>query len=133
MKELELQRHGECLVVVSHRLNKDGYFRKRVNGKLVMYHRHVWEQVNGPIPAGFEIDHMCNNRACCNVEHLQALPGSVHATESNQFRYSALRGYAKTFWLASMCTGTELAKEFGVSVSAANGWIRGWKACQEEG
>ena len=47
-----------CIVPISHKLNKDGYFRyrKKVNkgrGKLVMFHRLVWESINGTIPDGY--------------------------------------------------------------------------------
>lgn len=30
-----------------------------------------WEAVNGPVPQGLHIDHLCRNRACCNPEHLE--------------------------------------------------------------
>ena len=48
-------------------------------------HRLAWESVNGPIPDGIDIDHMCHNvdpncaggdsclhRRCCNPAHLDA-------------------------------------------------------------
>ena len=38
-----------------------------------MYHRYVWENEHGLIPRDYEIDHICKNRACCNIEHLQML------------------------------------------------------------
>lgn len=52
-----------CIIPTSHRLNHDGYFRKRTNGVLEMYHRTVWVEANGPIPDGYEVDHKCRNRA----------------------------------------------------------------------
>lgn len=36
-------------------------------------YRLTYEAVNGPIPEGLEIDHLCRNRACCNPEHLEAV------------------------------------------------------------
>ena len=50
---------------------RDGYGKVRVGGKLVSVHRLVYEQLVGPIPEGLHIDHLCNNRACVNVEHLE--------------------------------------------------------------
>jgi hypothetical protein len=41
-------------------------------------HRVAYELVVGPIPAGYEIDHRCLNRACCNPAHLEALPAAAH-------------------------------------------------------
>jgi hypothetical protein len=35
-----------------------------------LVHRLLWEQANGPIPAGMFVLHRCDVRACCNVDHL---------------------------------------------------------------
>ena len=34
-------------------------------------HRWIWERVNGLIPDGYELDHLCRNRWCVNLEHLE--------------------------------------------------------------
>lgn len=34
-------------------------------------HRYAWERVNGPIPDGKVIDHICGTRSCTKVEHLR--------------------------------------------------------------
>lgn len=72
--------------------NKDGYVRicdkpRPHGGKLVMRHRWMWEQVMGPIPEGYEINHLCKNRRCCNVKHLECIDGREHAIKSNKERY----------------------------------------------
>lgn len=59
-----------CLVWTGN-LGGSGYGRINVNGKRMKAHRYAWERVNGPIPEGLMIDHMCFNRACVNVEHLR--------------------------------------------------------------
>lgn len=44
-----------------------------------MYGRHSfayhypWEQLHGPIPVGKVLDHICNNPACVNPDHLRAI------------------------------------------------------------
>lgn len=37
----------------------------------VRVHRYVWELVNGPVPGGLPLDHLCRQPACCNPEHLE--------------------------------------------------------------
>ena len=55
-------------------LDKIGYGKISVGGRSqYMAHRYAWERVNGPIPEGMVIDHLCHNRACVNVEHLRAV------------------------------------------------------------
>ena len=90
-----------CIIPTSHKLNADGYFRYRRpephKGRkpLVMFHRLVWEQSHGEIPEGYEIDHICRNRACCNIEHLQMLEGHEHASKGNRLRYKDRKENAK--------------------------------------
>lgn len=117
-----------CIVPISHKLNKDGYFRKVINGEWVMYHRFMWEIVHGKlIPEGYEVNHKCKNRACCNVNHLELLEGSEHAIESNTGRNGDRQEAARQYWMKTKCKGVELAKEFGVSFGIACRWIRKWK------
>jgi len=117
-----------CITPTSHKLNKDGYFRKRISKtEIVMYHRYVWEQTHGAIPEGFEIDHKCRNRACSNLEHLQMLEGVEHTIKTNRERYAARLKEAKAYWELTGCTGTELGELFGVSFSQGCKWIRDWK------
>lgn len=60
--KLKMLENG-CIIPLTHKLNKDGYFRYRrpeiTKGrrKLVMFHRLVWEKSYGEIPKGYEIDH----------------------------------------------------------------------------
>lgn len=119
-----------CIIPTSHKLNPDGYFRKKnpKKGKNEMYHRTVWEEHHGEIPEGFEVDHKCRNRACCNVEHLQLLAGRDHTVKTNKERYADRKEAAKSYWLETDCTGTHLGEKFGVTFSAACKWIREWKA-----
>lgn len=52
-------------------VSPDGYGKLKRGGRHVFAHRYAWERVNGPIPEGAQIDHICHNPACCNVHHLR--------------------------------------------------------------
>jgi len=45
-----------------------GYVSDR--GHVVLVHRFTWEQANGLIPQGMEVDHLCFVRNCLNIAHL---------------------------------------------------------------
>lgn len=52
-------------------LSDTGYGTKRVDGKTALAHRWVYEQHQGPVPAGMQLDHLCRVRACVNPDHLE--------------------------------------------------------------
>lgn len=51
----------------------DGYGKIRIDGRLVLVHRVMYEAHKGPIPEGMQIDHTCRRRHCCNPEHLEVV------------------------------------------------------------
>lgn len=66
---------GDCIVWVGKR-SKGGYGQFRigkrgVDRKMAYAHRWVYEHINGPVPCSLDLDHLCRNRACVNVEHLE--------------------------------------------------------------
>lgn len=44
----------------------------------------------GPIPADYDVDHDCRNRACCNPAHLEAVP---HAENIARTEYGGARSF----------------------------------------
>ncbi|MGW0756151.1 HNH endonuclease signature motif containing protein [Streptomyces sp. NPDC002814] len=53
--------------------NEKGYGTFWADGRTVKAHRYAYEQQNGPIPAGLEVDHRCRRRACVAPGHLDAV------------------------------------------------------------
>lgn len=51
----------------------EGYGLFWFDGRLVKAHRFAHELVNGEIPEGYEVDHLCEVRACVRPDHLEAV------------------------------------------------------------
>lgn len=45
----------------------------------MLAHRWFYEQARGPIPPGYQLDHLCRNRACVNPEHLEVVTRRTNA------------------------------------------------------
>lgn len=62
-----------CLIYTGA-LNKGygtgSYYGDDKKQKMYVTHRVVWEVLRGPIPESMTIDHLCFNRACQNVYHM---------------------------------------------------------------
>jgi hypothetical protein len=58
---------GPCWLWTSGR-NADGYASFGQNGTA---HRWIWIEINGPVPDGLELDHLCRVRHCVNPAHLE--------------------------------------------------------------
>lgn len=52
-------------------LDTHGYGRVKIAGKSYGAHVVAWQNINGRIPSDMQIDHLCRNRTCINVEHLE--------------------------------------------------------------
>lgn len=64
-----------------------GYVRIEIKGKKLLAHRIAYESVYGEIPKNLEIDHLCHNKACVNVNHLEAV---THQLNSQRRRNTKL-------------------------------------------
>lgn len=81
----------------------EGYARRR--GTHV--HRVVYERIYGAIQDGYQVDHLCRNRGCINVDHMEAVtqkenilrgegPCAKHARKTHCLRGHEFDGFRKT-------------------------------------
>jgi len=123
---------------------EDGLFRN------VIAHRYAYSRAVGAIPENKIICHKCNNAACVNPDHLyagtpkqnthDAMRAGTHRSVRRDLLDSERNGRAKLTWAtvaemrqefaAGGKTKTELAKKYGVSLTAAKLAINGetWSA-----
>ena len=72
-----------------------GYASIKFQGRWVYQHRYIWEQVNGPIPEGFDIHHKDGNKVHNEIENLELLPHAGHVSLHMKKDVSE----AKTSWV----------------------------------
>ena len=73
----EIRQGSDCWWWIGAK-SSNGYGRFSVNGQMALAHRWAYEHRISPIPDGLVIDHLCQNRACVNHDHLQAITGALN-------------------------------------------------------
>lgn len=65
------------------------------NGKggSMLAHRKAWEAVNGPIPPGLTIDHLCRVRLCVNPEHMEVVTTAENTRRANAAKTHCKQGH----------------------------------------
>ena len=121
-----------CVEYQGHIGARDGYGQlgSPMHGTRIA-HRAYWIEANGPIPDGLELDHLCRNRSCVNVDHLEAVTHSENMRRQvprvgEQNASSKLTEYAVR-WIRSLVqsgrTQAEVSEMFGVSKHAVHAII----------
>lgn len=80
-----LKTNGSCMEWTGAK-SLLGYGRIKVNGRLELPHRLMWELVNGAIPDGLCVLHKCDNPPCINPTHL------FLGTKSDNMQDAAAKG-----------------------------------------
>lgn len=50
-----------------------GYGQLKINGKMILIHRYIYEYYYGQICPDLVIHHECENKKCCNINHLKQI------------------------------------------------------------
>jgi hypothetical protein len=62
--------------------NWAGYGQSSLYGKVMQAHRAVYLLLVGPIPDGYQLDHLCRNRGCVNPDHLEPVTARINLLRS---------------------------------------------------
>lgn len=52
-------------------------------GKRKKAHVAAWESINGPVPSGYVLDHLCRRRSCTNPDHLELVTSAENTLRGN--------------------------------------------------
>ena len=65
----------------------DGYGQIRdQDGRVRGAHRLAWEMAYGSVPDGKQLDHLCRNRKCVNIRHLEVVTNRENVVRGFQSR-----------------------------------------------
>ncbi len=117
--------------------NPKGYGMFGYKSTVLLAHRYIWEQFNGPIPPKMFILHQCDNPTCVNPQHLFLGSHQDNMKDMTVKRRQALgqRNGKATLSdqavndIRNIYTGrygqiTELARIYNVSTSCINGIVK---------
>lgn len=92
-----LTQWREGCLVWTGRTTTNGYGSFSLGGRRVRSHRYAWERVNGPIPDGLVIDHVCHNPLCVNVDHLRLATHSENLQNRQGARHGSSTGVRNVY------------------------------------
>lgn len=72
LSKLSTTDPDECWIWTGTKREPYGYGQFTWHGKNTV-HQASYIEFNGPIPLGFQIDHLCSNPPCANPDHLEAV------------------------------------------------------------
>lgn len=81
----------------------DGYSRfgdlraaERNGYSTTLAYRILWEDINGSVPVGLELDHLCNNRSCVRPDHLEPVTHQENVRRRFERRATCPNGHPIT-------------------------------------
>lgn len=93
-RQTEVAPNGICIVFTGHRNSKGyGELPSRNSGRSRFAHRVAYELLIGPIPDGLQIDHLCRNTSCVNVDHLEPVTPAENKRRAKRERCPKGHGY----------------------------------------
>ena len=87
--EIEFAGYKTPCWIWKRKLLDTGYgYRIQQKYKSPMAHKQLWEMVNGEVPEGLELDHLCRVRACVRPDHLEAVTHAVNVQRGLVGKYT---------------------------------------------
>jgi hypothetical protein len=81
-------------------------------GRSTCAHKIVYEREHGPVPDGFQLDHLCRIPACVNPDHLEPVTNAVNTQRGAKAKLNPEKVRAIR---TSPASTSALARHYGVS------------------
>ena len=124
-----------CIADVAHKVDENQYlpWNRQVNGiaKNDYAHRVVFRAHHGAdsLNDGLEVDHICGNTYCLNIDHLHPVEKSFNVSQARIYAENRKVIQAEFYWHErSRCDAAELAEVMKISKSRATSLIKEWRS-----
>jgi len=96
-------------------------FIRLSKGKWVLYHRHIWEQANGPIPSGNIVTFIDGNSMNCELANLRMITKAENAKRNHnkEKAKNTMKNHWKRVMLCVASGGTPMFSKFKISQEKA--------------
>lgn len=102
-----------------------GYGHFQYEGRVRLAHVVYYERAHGPVPVGFQVDHLCKRPLCVNPQHLEAVTPAVNTYRSRAAKLtSGMRRFLKERFAVGW-THKALATACGVHTNTVGKFLRG--------
>lgn len=85
-------REGDCQIWQGATNNK-GYGSVRHLGVTHLAHRVIFTEMVGPIEEGMTVDHLCCNKRCMNVFHMELVTRAENSRRKNERQTHCIAGH----------------------------------------
>ena|ERR1700683_4166280 len=121
-----VQLPNGCVLWIGCR-DKDGYGKcSRKSIGVFTSHKLAYWLRNGGVPVGFELDHTCKNRSCCNPDHLDLVSHAENVRRSERPRHTHRNGRKTHCIRGHSLTGSNLIIEVWKDIT-----MRKCRACRD--
>lgn len=107
-----------------------GYGQMHDGTKYCRAHRHYYEQANGPIPEGLQLDHLCRQRDCVNPDHLEPVTPAENCRRGAKSKLTDTDA-ATIRALAGSMSQRKIAARYGINQSQVSRIINGHRWCPD--
>jgi len=110
-------------------LQPNGYGHLTIQNRQVLAHCYTYERLRGPIPDGYELDHLCRNPRCINPDHLEPVTHAENCRRGVRAKLDGSQVIEIRQLAAEGVSRSDIAQQFGVHVRTIRAVVTGEAWC----